>query len=186
VSDDQKSVVRQIEHARGYAMRKGGTVADEHVYVDDGISGAEFSKRRGFLRLMTNALKPTAPFQVLVMSDLDRLGREPIETMHALKQLLQAGVRIFSYLEDREITLGSFQDKTMTFLRAQFASEEREKARQRTRDAMARKAQVGHVSFRRSLLPSSGTLPGRALNTESWPSRMPAARTAFPARHKRR
>src|SRR5262245_50210451 len=100
VADDAKSITRQAEHARAYAVRKGWTVADEHVYVDDGISGAEFASRPGFLRLM-NALKPRPPFQVLVMSDLDRLGREPIETMYALKQLQQAGVRIFLYLEDR-------------------------------------------------------------------------------------
>ena len=94
VSDDQKSLARQIEHARAYAMRKGRTVADYHVYVDDGISGAEFSNRPGFLRLM-NALKPTALFQVLVMSEESRLGRESIEVSYALKQLVQAGVRVF-------------------------------------------------------------------------------------------
>jgi DNA invertase Pin-like site-specific DNA recombinase len=73
VSDEQKSVARQVEHARAYAVRKGWIVADEHVYVDDGISGAEFASRPGFLRLM-NALKPRAPFKVLVMSEESRLG----------------------------------------------------------------------------------------------------------------
>ena len=106
VADEQKSVTRQIEHARQYATRKGWIVADEHVYVDDGISGAEFANRPGFLRLM-NALKPRAPFQVLVMSEESRLGREAIETAYALKQLVQAGVRVFFYLEDRERTLDS-------------------------------------------------------------------------------
>ena len=57
VGDDEKSVTRQIEHATAYAANKGWMVAEEHVYVDDGISGAEFVKRPGFLRLM-NALKP--------------------------------------------------------------------------------------------------------------------------------
>ena len=37
VSDEQKSVTRQIEHARAYAERKGWIVAEEHIYVDDGI-----------------------------------------------------------------------------------------------------------------------------------------------------
>ena len=59
VADEQKSVARQIEHARQYAERKGWTVADQHVYVDDGISGAEFSNRPGFVRLL-NALTPRA------------------------------------------------------------------------------------------------------------------------------
>ena len=151
VADDQKSVSRQIDHARQYATRKGWIVAEDHVYVDDGISGAEFANRPGFLRLM-NALKPRAPFQVLVMSEESRLGREAIETAYALKQLVQAGVRVIFYLEDRERTLDSPTDKIMLSLTA-FADElEREKARQRTYDAMLRKAKAGHVSHRRPRL----------------------------------
>jgi site-specific DNA recombinase len=145
IPDDQKSVTRQIEHARRYAEHKGWTVADEQVYVDDGISGAEFANRPGFLRLM-NALKPRPGFQVLVMSEESRLGREAIETAYALKQLVTAGVRVFFYLEDRERTLDSPTDKIMLSLTA-FADElEREKARQRTYDAMIRKAKAGHVT----------------------------------------
>jgi DNA invertase Pin-like site-specific DNA recombinase len=93
-----------------------------------------------------NALKPRAPFQALVMSEESRLGREAIETAYALKQLVQAGVRVFFYLEDRERTLDSPTDKIMMSLTA-FADElEREKARQRTYDAMQRKARAGHVT----------------------------------------
>jgi DNA invertase Pin-like site-specific DNA recombinase len=120
-------------------------VEDTCVYVDDGISGAEFQNRPGFLRLM-NALKPRPPFHVLVMSEESRLGREAIETAYALKQLVTAGVRVFFYLEDRERTLDSPTDKIMMSLTA-FADElEREKARQRTADAMQRKARAGHVT----------------------------------------
>jgi hypothetical protein len=82
-----KSVSRQIDHARQYAERKGWIVDEASVFVDDGISGAEFANRLGFLRLM-NALKPRAPFQVLVMSEESRLGQEAIETAYALKQLV--------------------------------------------------------------------------------------------------
>ena len=145
VADDAKSITRQIEHARIYAEQKGWTVTNEHVYVDDGISGAEFLKRPGFLRLM-NALKPRPPFQALVMSEESRLGREAIETAYALKQLIAAGVRVFFYLEDRERTLDSPTDKIMLSLTA-FADElEREKARQRVTDTMIRKAKAGHVT----------------------------------------
>ena len=118
---------------------------EAHVYADDGISGAEFANRPGFLRLM-NAIKPRAPFHVLIMSEESRLGREAIETAYALKQLVQAGVRVFFYLEDRERVLDSPTDKIMLSLTA-FADElEREKARQRTYDAMQRKARAGHVT----------------------------------------
>jgi len=145
VGDEEKSVTRQIEHAKAYAARKGWLVDDDHVYVDDGISGAEFIKRPGFIRLM-NALSPRPPFQVLVMSEESRLGREQIETAYALKQITDAGVRVFFYLEDRERTLDNAMDKVMLSL-TNFASEmEREKARQRTYDAMLRKAKALHVT----------------------------------------
>ena len=87
VSDEQRSVARQVEHPRAYASRKGWRILDERIYVDDGISGAEFANRPGFLRLM-NALKPRAPLQVLIMSEESRLGREAIDTAYALKQLV--------------------------------------------------------------------------------------------------
>jgi DNA invertase Pin-like site-specific DNA recombinase len=145
VSDDQKSVARQIEHATSYAREKGWAVRDELVFIDDGISGAEFTNRPGFVRLM-NALKPRPPFQVLVMSEESRLGREAIETAYALKQLVQAGVRVFFYMEGRERTLDSPTDKILLSLTA-FADElEREKGRQRTYDATQRKARAGHVT----------------------------------------
>jgi len=144
-TDEEKSVTRQIEHARAYAAKKGWTVADQHVYADDGISGAEFLKRPGFLRLM-NTLKPRPPFQVLIMSEESRLGREQIETAYALKQITDAGVRVFFYLEDRERTLDNALDKVMLSLTTFAAEMEREKARQRTYDAMARKARALHVT----------------------------------------
>ena len=145
VSDEEKSVARQIEHAKAYALKKGWTVPDELTFVDDGISGAEFVKRPGFIRLM-NALKPRPSFQVLIMSEESRLGRESIETSYALKQIMDAGVRVFFYLEDRERTLDNAMDKVMLSL-ANFASEmERERAKQRTADAMLRKAKAGHVT----------------------------------------
>ena len=145
VSDEEKSVTRQIAHAKAYALKKGWTVADNLIYADDGISGAEFLKRPGFLRLM-NALKPHPPFQVLIMSEESRLGRESIETSYALKQIMDAGIRVFFFLEDRERTLDNAMDKVMLSL-ANFASEmEREKAKQRTYDAMLRKAKAGHVT----------------------------------------
>src|ERR1700687_667771 len=145
VSDETKSVARQVDHARAYATQKGWTIAEDYIFIDDGISGAEFANRPGFIRLM-NSLKPRPAFHALIMSEESRLGREAIETAYALKQLVTAGVRVFFYLEDRERTLDSPTDKIMLSLTA-FADElEREKARQRTYDAMSGKARAGHVT----------------------------------------
>jgi site-specific DNA recombinase len=145
VAEEHRSVSRQMEMARTYASTKGWQILEDSVFVDDGISGAEFANRPGFLRLM-NSLKPRPRFNVLVMSEESRLGRESIETAYALKQMITAGVRVFFYMEDRERTLDTPTDKLMMSVTA-FADElEREKARQRTYDAMARKAKAGHVT----------------------------------------
>lgn len=145
MADEDRSVARQVDHARRYASRKGWTVVESCVFIDDGISGAEFARRPGFVRLMA-ALAPRPAFDVLIMSEESRLGREAIETAYALKQLIAAGVRVFFYLEDRERTLESPTDKLLMSVTA-FADElEREKARQRTYDAMVRKARAGHVT----------------------------------------
>ena len=145
VADDEKSVTRQVDHARAYAVGKGWTVATEHIYVDDGISGAEFANRPGFVRLM-NALTPRPPFQMLIMSEESRLGREAIETAFALKQLVTGGVRVFFYLEDRERTLDTPTEKVLLWLTTFADEQEREKAGQRTHDALRRKALAGHVA----------------------------------------
>lgn len=145
VTDEGKSVTRQIEHCQAYAERKGWRVAKEHIYFDDGISGAEFARRPGFIRLM-NSLKPKPPFQVLVMSEESRLGREQIQTAYALQQLMDAGVRVFFYLTDQERTLNTAMDKVMLSLTNFAAEVEREKAQQRVYDAMIRKAKAGHVT----------------------------------------
>jgi DNA invertase Pin-like site-specific DNA recombinase len=145
VADEAKSVTRQIDHAKAYAARGGWTVPESCIFVDDGISGAEFANRPGFVRMMA-ALKPRPPFQVLVMSEESRLGREAIETAYALKQLITAGVRVFFYLEDRERTFDSPTDKLLMSVTA-FADElERQKAGLRVYDAMTRKARAGHVT----------------------------------------
>ena len=145
ISDDQKSVTRQVEHAKDYAKRKGWCVSEAHIYSDDGISGAEFVKRPAFIRLMS-ALKPKPPFQILIMSEESRLGREQIKTAYALQQLTDAGVQVWYYLTDEERKLDTAMEKIMGSLTG-FASEvEREKAQQRTYDAMKRKAKAGHVT----------------------------------------
>ena len=62
------------------------------------------------------------------------------------KQLSVAGVRCFGYLEDREVMLESATDKFLLGAVTFAADLEREKAQQRTYDAMARKAKAGHVT----------------------------------------
>ena len=145
VSDEDRSVARQVDHARRYAASKGWTVDEGSIFADDGISGAEFVKRPGFVRLMA-ALRPRPAFDVLIMSEESRLGREMIETSFALKQIIESNVRVFLYLDDRELTLSGPLDRILLSVTAFAKDLEREKASQRTHDAFSRKVQAGHVT----------------------------------------
>ncbi len=145
IVDQEKSVTRQVELAIACASAHGFEVPPEHIYIDDAVSGAEFDRRAGLVRLL-NALHPQAPFSALFIADKDRLGREQFETNHVLKQISVAGVRIFEYQNGgQEVRLDSPIDKLIMSV-SNFAAElERAKASQRTRDALQVKAQRGYV-----------------------------------------
>jgi site-specific DNA recombinase len=145
VADEATSIARQVEHATAFALTQGWSVAPEHVFVDDGVSGALFGDQRPGLARLLNALRPRPPFQALVASEVARYGRESIETAWAMKQITDSGVRIFDYLDGKEWKLDNAMDKIQLSL-ANFASEvERERASVRTHDALLRKAKAGAV-----------------------------------------
>jgi DNA invertase Pin-like site-specific DNA recombinase len=112
VADEEKSVTRQVDRARAYAAAKGWAVADPHVYIDDGISGAEFEKRPGYVALMA-ALTHRTPFQALILMDQSRLGRSTREIPYALGRIMDAGVRVFCYLTGSEIQGATETDQFM-------------------------------------------------------------------------
>lgn len=108
--EDRKSVARQIAQVRAYVEARGGEVLADHLHQDDAVSRAEFKHRAGLLRLI-EALKNGKPFNAVVMSEESRLGREQVETAYILKQITDAGVRVFCYMDDREAKLDSAMDK---------------------------------------------------------------------------
>ena len=107
VADEQKSVARQVAHARQYATLKGWTVDESAIFVDAGISGAEFAGRPGFVRLI-ECVEAEAAFSsarhVRGIASRPRGNRNACTT---LEQLVQAGRQGVFYLEDRERTLDS-------------------------------------------------------------------------------
>jgi DNA invertase Pin-like site-specific DNA recombinase len=141
---ENKSVARQIEHARAFAAKKVWAVAEEHIYIDDAISGAEYVNRAGFARLIASLPKRgKAPFDVLIMSEASRLGRDMARNTMYLVEIIEAGVQVWYYLTDERERADSPEQKVMLTLRG-FASEvERVKAGQRSRDALVRRAQRG-------------------------------------------
>jgi site-specific DNA recombinase len=139
-NEENKSVTRQTERAKAYAAAKGWTVDDEHVFIDDGVSGAEYQNRPGFTRLLARLKE----FNVLVMSEPSRLGRDMLRNAYHVGEILDAGVRIFYYLTDEEEMADTPEQKIMLTLKSYASEVERQKASQRSRDALERKALKGY------------------------------------------
>ncbi len=137
---ENKSITRQVEHAKAYAASKGWTVNPEHIYVDDGISGADYQTRAGFLRML-NHLKE---FDVLVMSEPSRLGRDMARNTTFIVDIVESDVRIFYYLTDEEEKAETPEQKVIVTLRSYASEVERLKASQRSRDALVKKAKLGY------------------------------------------
>ena len=143
-ADEAKSIPRQRDHGRLFGQSRGWVVDDRYCYEDENVSGAEFEKRSG-LQCLLKALTPKPPFQILIISEFSRLGRDTIKTLSVLQQILDAGVKVFSYLDQREINLDEMGEIT-SFMQSWGATFERRKARDRATDTSLRKARAGHVT----------------------------------------
>jgi len=139
---DAKSVARQVQRAKEYAAKKGWRFDHDLVFTDDGISGAEFRTRAGLNRLL-ETVKGTHKLNVLIVSEQSRLGRDTIRTLALIQALTDADVRIFSYLEDKEISVDDEMAEIEQFMKSWAGASERRKASQRVRDKMRQLAEQG-------------------------------------------
>ena len=144
--DEFRSVERQRSACLEFAAKQGWIVAPAHVFTDDKVSGAEFGERRPALARLLNHLGPRPEFDVVLVRDRDRLGRETFEVPHLLGRLARAGVNIFEQKTGKEITLASTTDKFLISATSYAAEVEREQGRIRTTDAMLAKAKARHVT----------------------------------------
>jgi|SRR5215831_3487202 len=142
---EARSTRRQIESATAYAERKGWTVDPRYIFVDENTSDAEWKHRPGFNALLA-ALEPRSPFGVVIVSELSRIGRHTVRTPAAVMRIEEAGVEIRSYLSDAPISLADESSEIHTIFNSLAASFERRRARQRTYDALRRRAEAGAVT----------------------------------------
>ncbi len=144
-AEDARSVTRQAQRGQEFAAQKGWAALPELAFLEpDGLSGAEFENRPALQALLQMLKRPGGPpFAHLIVMDTSRLGRESWETGYVLKRILQAGIRLWTYLDGREITVEDKLRQTVTGL---VDDEERDRGRRRTRDAMLHKARQGHVT----------------------------------------
>jgi DNA invertase Pin-like site-specific DNA recombinase len=144
VRDVDKSVERQADGARAFITKKGWTLDDAHIYMDDGVSGALFADRPQFQRLMRDAEE--GAFDAIVFFDLDRFGRHAQKTMAALYRLADFGVEVWDYSTGQRIDVESFDGELITQLKSLLAEQNRQQGRKHTRSSLWRKAEQGLVT----------------------------------------
>ena len=149
VSDEQKSVERQIENARAFAAARKWIVLENHIYKDDGKSGASSLARLPDKARMLDAITATKkpPFEALIIQGPDRLSRrDGDEAFTELKGITKAGVEVWFYSDATKFEYGTLQSNTVGFLKGEFAAEFRRDIARKTAEAMTRKAHRGVVT----------------------------------------
>lgn len=76
LQDTENSIGRQIAACRTWAKRNGHTVVDEHIYTDEGVSGATIAGRLA-LRHLREFVRDhrSPPFDAVLVDDSSRLDR---------------------------------------------------------------------------------------------------------------
>jgi DNA invertase Pin-like site-specific DNA recombinase len=98
-----------------------------------------------------HARRPAAPpFQILLLTEPSRLGREQVMSAYTLQVIRSAGVRV--YVLDgpggraRELTLDTAQEKFLSAVAGYTDEVERERVAKRVTDAMRHRAEEGYVT----------------------------------------
>ncbi|HVL69274.1 MAG TPA: recombinase family protein [Vicinamibacterales bacterium] len=141
--EEEKSVNRQREYALAFAASRGWTVLAEHIFVDDGISGAEFERRPEFQRLLS-LTKGRAPFRYLIVSERKSIGREMTQTSTVIQQLADAGVEVFEYVHGKSLTPRNHLDKLLASVQGYSDEDHIRKTSERVHEAHKRSVQRGH------------------------------------------
>jgi site-specific DNA recombinase len=128
--EQARSCEQQLAAAAEFCQRRGWTVGQ--TFRDDDVSGAEFVRRPGFTALRAALEATPRPFDVVVVMEFSRLGRDTSRSLAALTEIEDSGAQVWSYLDGSRISLESESDELRTVWQAMAATGERRKASTRT------------------------------------------------------
>jgi site-specific DNA recombinase len=89
------STADQIFQCREAAEKRGWSVADEHIRSDEERSGQTLIGRDGVAELAAMAAMKPRPFDVIIIDDSSRLGRDQADTLTLWKRLKFHGVSLY-------------------------------------------------------------------------------------------
>jgi DNA invertase Pin-like site-specific DNA recombinase len=90
-----RSIEDQLRICREYAQSRGFTFLEEHVYVDEALSGVG-ADRPGLVRLLDAALSSARPFDIILLDDSSRLARNTKDALTFFERLNFAGIRLIA------------------------------------------------------------------------------------------
>lgn len=130
----------QLERCRAAAVARGWTVAPEHIYRDEGISGtiAPGPKRPGLAALL-EAVKAGAVRAVIVL-DLSRLARSVKLVLGMIDDFDQAGIAFVSCKENFDTSTA--MGRAMVGFAAVLGQLERDLTSERTRAALGERGRL--------------------------------------------
>lgn len=144
VSTDEQSASADAQEAgaRGWASAQGAEVVA--VYRDEGASGAEWVTRRGVLQLLADVTATPRPWDVLVVRDLDRLGRDALRLGLAVETLHDHGAQCVAWSTGETLRADPMA-RALLMMRGVLAEQERAQIAHRTRTALRQRAERGMV-----------------------------------------
>ncbi len=144
------------------AIEANGWKLVARAFVDHGVSGAEFQKRAKFNELLAAAAR--GEFDVVVVRDQKRIGRDAARVTHALVELDNCGVRAWSYLDKKVIEIGG-AEFIVTAANGYAAENERKGNNANIRRALRARAESGMSTgcrrFGYRSVPIEGATPNR-------------------------
>lgn len=136
VSSDDQDVNSQKQGVDGFAAKKGWAI--EKYISDEGVSGGKDPDKRK-LGPMLKALQKD---DVIICSEISRLGRDLYMVMDILHFCMEQGVVIYT-VKDNFVLGDSIQSKVLAFAFGLSAEIERQMIRQRTREGLRLRMKMG-------------------------------------------
>lgn len=138
VSTDKQDYTNQKMGVDNFCKSRNFIVDKE--YIDDGISGTVSYKKRQLGRLVAKL----QPNDIIITSEISRLGRKILDIMELLKILMEKQVKLYTVKENYELG-DNIQSKVLAFAFGLSAEIERQLISQRTKEALARKKAEGTI-----------------------------------------
>jgi DNA invertase Pin-like site-specific DNA recombinase len=135
VSTDKQSLDNQRYEILNFADQKKFQI---DKWIEETISGLKSVKDRSLGGLLTSLAKN----DVLIVSELSRLGRNLMEVMSILHDCMEKDVKVFTLKEGYELGK-NINSKILAFAFSLSAEIERNLISQRTKEALARKKAEG-------------------------------------------